>query len=157
MFKCSRRYGFTLVELMVVLTVIAVMTAMAIPYFGRTLEQSQANIAAANLRAIWAAERFYWLENSTYTLNLSDLQPPTSTNPQALGLIDPEIGPATPQNDYYDYYVSAGSGGITNTFTAHATRKVNTTWTGSFTIDDMGATSGTLQAAAQTGIVPGFQ
>jgi prepilin-type N-terminal cleavage/methylation domain-containing protein len=59
--------GFTLVELMVALTIIAMMTAISLPSFQRAIEQSRADIAAANLRAIWAAERLYWLEYHTYT------------------------------------------------------------------------------------------
>ena len=35
MFNCSRRCGFTLVEIMVVLTVIAIMVALAIPGYTR--------------------------------------------------------------------------------------------------------------------------
>jgi prepilin-type N-terminal cleavage/methylation domain-containing protein len=59
--------GFTLVELMVVLTIVAIMATMSVPTFQRAIEQSRADIAGANLRAIWAAERLYWLEYHTYT------------------------------------------------------------------------------------------
>ncbi|MCE5268197.1 MAG: prepilin-type N-terminal cleavage/methylation domain-containing protein [Planctomycetaceae bacterium] len=59
--------AFTIVELMVVLTVVSVMATMCIPTFQRAIEQSRADIAAANLRAVWAAERLYWLEYRTYT------------------------------------------------------------------------------------------
>jgi prepilin-type N-terminal cleavage/methylation domain-containing protein len=70
----SRRTGhvktpgaFTLVELMVVLTIVAIMATMSVPTFQHAIEQSRADIAGANLRAIWAAERLYWLEYHTYT------------------------------------------------------------------------------------------
>lgn len=63
----ATRNGFTLVELMIVLTIVAVLAAMSIPTFSRAIEQSRADIAAANLRAIWSAERLYWLEYHDYT------------------------------------------------------------------------------------------
>ena len=66
---------------MVVLTVIAIMAAMCIPTFQRAIEQSRADVAAANLRAIWAAERLYWLEYHAYTDQFDNLR--------AMGLLDP--------------------------------------------------------------------
>ena len=63
----AARRGFTLTELMVVTTLIGVMAAMSVPSFQRAVQQSRVDIAVANLRAIWAAERLYWLENHTYT------------------------------------------------------------------------------------------
>ena len=75
--------GFTLVEVMVVMIVVAVLTGFAMPSYRRTLGQSQADVAAANLRAIWAAERAYWLENHQYATGWDVLY--------AAGLIDPQI------------------------------------------------------------------
>ena len=62
--------GYTLVEMMIVLVVMGVMISFGIPQFSRALEQSRADVAGANLRAIWTAERIYWLDNRTYTTNL---------------------------------------------------------------------------------------
>src|SRR5450830_404694 len=84
--------GFTLTELMVTLTIIAAMTAMSVPSFQRAMEQSRADIAAANLRAIWAAQRLYWLENHAYTSDLTQLQ--------ALGLLDPQLPIGASQATY---------------------------------------------------------
>ena len=64
----TARRGFTLTELMVVTTLIGVMAAMSVPSFQRAVEQSRVDIAVANLRAVWAAERLYWLENHTLYL-----------------------------------------------------------------------------------------
>jgi prepilin-type N-terminal cleavage/methylation domain-containing protein len=80
---CS--HGFTLVELMIVLTIIGIMATMCVPTFQKAIEQSKIDIAAANLRAIWAAERLYWLEYHTYT---PDDHLDTLRN---LGLLDSEM------------------------------------------------------------------
>lgn len=138
-----RRRGVSLMEVMLVLVVIGVLISMSAPSFHRSIEQSWADIAGANLRAIWTAQRLYWLENRTYTSDLSELE--------SLGLLDPTIIAGTAR---YAYAVSAADA---TTFTATATRTGSVRWTGQFTIDESGVLSGTVQAAGQPGIVPGFQ
>ncbi len=78
-----RHLGYTLVEVMVVITVIGILTGLAAPSYWRAVEQSRADIAAANLRAIWVAERLYWLDHHVYAADLATLR--------TLGLLDPEI------------------------------------------------------------------
>ena len=76
--------GYTLVEMMIVLVVMSVMISLALPRFSRSLESARADVAGANLRAIWTAERIYWLDNRTYTANLNVLvqpEPPRSVDP----------------------------------------------------------------------------
>src|SRR5271157_5862294 len=65
--------GYTLVEMMIVLVVVGVMISFGIPQFSRALEQARADVAGANLRAIWTAERIYWLDNRNYTSSLNVL------------------------------------------------------------------------------------
>jgi prepilin-type N-terminal cleavage/methylation domain-containing protein len=95
----EQAHGFTLVELMIVLTIIAAMAAMSVPAFQRAVVQSQADIAVANLRAIWSAERLYWLEYHTYT-PASHLQ-----TLRDLGLLDRDIASDTGCAGY-DYSVT---------------------------------------------------
>ena len=137
------RRGYSLVEVVVVITVISILVVISVPTFGRAVEQSQADIAAANLRAVWSAERLYWLENHAYTTDLTALQ--------SSGLLDPAVVTAT---GVYVYEVQSAGG---STFTATATRTGSQRWSGSFTIDDTGAFAGALQAPGQAAIVPGFQ
>ena len=96
--------GYTLVEMMIVLVVMSVMISFGIPKFC-ALEQSRADVAGANLRAIWTAERIYWLDNRTYTTSLPVLV--------SLNLLDPSI----PSDPYYTYLVPAADSA---TFTATA-------------------------------------
>ena len=139
----TARRGFTLTELMVVTTLIGVMAAMSVPSFQRAVEQSRVDIAVANLRAVWAAERLYWLEHRAYAPDLTSLQ--------AFGLLDPAVVTTTLG------YVYAVQAAAENTFTAAATRAGSNAWTGALVVDDSGALSGLVSALGEPMIVPGFQ
>ena len=52
--KCRRSRGFTLAELLIVVAIIAVMTAIAIPVFAAQLEKSREATDAANIRGQYA-------------------------------------------------------------------------------------------------------
>lgn len=125
------------------LTIMGVLLSLSLPSFHRLLEQSRADVAAANLRAIWSAERVYWLEYRAYTSDLTALQ--------GLGLIDPTIVAGQGQ---YAYQITSADG---NTFAAAATRAANARWNGAFGIDDTGVISGALTATGESNIVPGYQ
>lgn len=133
---------------MVTVTVMGVLVAIGAPKFGRALEQSRADFAAANLRAIWAAERIYWLENHAYTDRLTQASP---KGLYELGLIEPGI--VSTSGDY-SYTVSSAD---TNTFQAKAIRAAGTPWVGELTIDQNGTVTGTISASGQASITPGFQ
>lgn len=141
--KAIGRLGFSLVEVILVLTVMGILLALSAPSFRRSMEQSRADIAGANLRAIWAAERLYWLEYRTYTDDLAELE--------SLGLLDPTI--VTAATRYVYGIPSAGS----DAFTATATRTGSERWSGQFSIDQDGVLSGTIQSAGEPAITPGFQ
>lgn len=137
------RHGFSLVEVLFVLTVMGILFSLAAPSFQRSLEQSRADIAAANLRAIWSAERVFWLEYRTYTTDLTRLE--------SLGLLDHSVVSGT---TYYAYAVSAAASA---SFKSTGTRIGSKKWTGSFTSDETGVVSGAIKAKGENDIVPGFQ
>lgn len=143
-----RPRAFTLTELMVTIVIMGVLVAISAPHFSRAIEQSQADFAVANLRAIWAAQRLYWLENHVYADEL------TRSTPKALyelGLLDPSI---VASGGAYNYSIASSDA---DAFSAQATRAAGVGWTGTFTIDQNGAVSGSLSAAGQPTITPGFQ
>lgn len=139
----GRSRGHSLVEMIVAMTVMGVMVSIGVPRFQRSLEQSRADLAGANLRAVWSAQRLYWLENRTYAPNLETL---VNTK-----LLDPAL---IASNTTYSYQVADSSD---SGFTATATRIGNTSWTGSLTIIEDGTLSGSIQREGEAGIVPGFQ
>lgn len=140
---CRLPRGVSLMEVLIALAVIGVLVSMSVPSFRRSMEQSRADIAGANLRAIWSAERIYWLEYRCYTTDLSALE--------SAGLLDPTIVSGTPQ---YAYAVASAD---SNSFTAAAARRGSAQWSGQFSISENGEVSGVLQATGEPNIVPGFQ
>jgi prepilin-type N-terminal cleavage/methylation domain-containing protein len=61
--KQSRRQGFTLVEIMIVVAIIGLLAAIAIPNFVRARQTSQTNACINNLRQIDGAIQQWALEN----------------------------------------------------------------------------------------------
>jgi len=65
--------GFTLVEIMIVVVIIGLLAAMAIPAFQKVRQSSQDKAVLNNARQLSAASDQYYLENGVSTVNSSDL------------------------------------------------------------------------------------
>ena len=63
----SRKHGFTLVEIMIVVAIIGLLAAIAIPNFVRARTTSQTNACINNLRQIDGAKQQWALENKVAT------------------------------------------------------------------------------------------
>ena len=74
----SRKSGFTLVEIMIVVAIIALLAAIAVPSFLRARKRSQATATLETLRMIDGAKDQYALENAkgpSVTPGAADLAP----------------------------------------------------------------------------------
>lgn len=74
--KPNRTHGFTLVEIMIVVAIIGLLAAIAIPNFVRARTTSQKNACINNLRQIDGAKQQFALENSktdSYTCTATDI------------------------------------------------------------------------------------
>ncbi len=71
----TRRYikGWTLLELMVVIVIIGVFSAVAVPDFSRTYERVRLDSAVSYLEDIWTAQRIYWLRHRKYASSVGEL------------------------------------------------------------------------------------
>ena len=65
--KTNRKSGFTLVEIMIVVAIIGLLAAIAIPNFVRARESAQLNSIANNLRILEGAKEQWALENKKST------------------------------------------------------------------------------------------
>lgn len=61
--KLNRRSGFTLVEIMIVVAIIGLLAAIAIPNFVKARQSAQKNACIANLRQLEGAKENWALEN----------------------------------------------------------------------------------------------
>lgn len=65
--------GFTLIELMIVVVIIGILAAIAIPRFTSIKDEANKSSCRANMHQIATAENMYYAVANTYTANSGDL------------------------------------------------------------------------------------
>jgi len=90
------RHGFTLMEIIVVLIIIAVCAAFAVPNFNTPTEQANAVNAQNNLMAIYGAEQNYRINNGNFYIS------PAASND--LAKIDSSLVLSIQDDGTYSYY-----------------------------------------------------
>ncbi len=84
--------GFTLIELMIVVAIIGILAAIAIPNFIKFQARSKQSEAKSNLKAMFTAEKSFFQEKDRYS-NLTG-----------------EVGFSPERNNRYNYYLSGTTG-----------------------------------------------
>jgi type IV pilus assembly protein PilA len=75
----SRQSGFTLIELLIVVVIIGILAAIAIPKFSNTKGQAFLAAMRSDLRNLATAEEGYYYSNSAYSNSLPQLNVLTSS------------------------------------------------------------------------------
>jgi type IV pilus assembly protein PilE len=127
------RKGFTLIELIVVVIVIAILASFAVPQYITSIERAKKAKAENALGIIAQAEKMYRAENDTY-VNVAD------------GSFDATLGSYVELAEIdadtdWDYAVTGAS---TTAFTATATRNGGSNNGETVIVDQSGSWSGTF-------------
>jgi type IV pilus assembly protein PilA len=156
----DREEGFTLIELMVVVLIIAILLAIAIPTFLGARNTANARAAQSNIRNALTAEQTYFTNNNQVYGNAAAV---TTIEP-ALGWTDisgTTFSPAaTPANQVFDLVSTSTS--ANDTVLLGAVGKDNNCYyakdiSGSITytsVAETGATTGTTPTAASCPVAP---
>jgi prepilin-type N-terminal cleavage/methylation domain-containing protein len=87
--RIDRRGGFTLIELLIVVVIIGLLAAIAIPKFGATKDKSKIASIRSDLRNVMSAQEAYYVDYLTYTPTL----PSTIFRPTAGNTVSISAGP----------------------------------------------------------------
>src|SRR4051812_677251 len=74
----SNRKGFTLIELLIVVVIIGILAAIAIPKFANTKEKATLAGMKSDLRNLVTAEEAYFSDNNTYVGAIAATQSATA-------------------------------------------------------------------------------
>ena len=92
------RKGFTLIELLIVVVIIGILAAIAIPKFANTKEKAYLATMKSDLRNLITAQEAYFADNTVYTTSL-----PATMYTVSTGVVGPTI---TVQSSDYQVWVS---------------------------------------------------
>ena len=136
--------GFTLTEIVIAMTIMAILITMSTPIYSKAIEQARVDNAARELMTIWSAQRVYWLDNHSYAENIITLQ--------NLDLISTSLplSEESVSKMYIYEIVSADS----ESFIASATRNQSSRWSGQIEIDEFGIITGDISNSDGTVLVP---
>ncbi len=133
----EKNFGFTLVEIMIVVGIIVFLAAMAIPGILRSRLNANEATAIASVKTISWAATTYRTANPYYPSNLSELAVGSTS------YVDPVLGSGTKQG--YNFVLT----GDTNTFNLTAIPvTANITGVRTFYVDESGVIRGSSNSTA---------
>jgi len=141
------RAGYTLIEMLVVCTILGILISYGVPQFQKSFELSRIDMATAHLESVWTAERIYKAQNGAFANSISLLQNYLDASFATSSCTSSSCS----SSSSCDFCFSIASASDT-AFTANATRNTAKTkrWGGTIDITESGTVSGYIQAP-QTG------
>lgn len=96
--------GFTLIELMIVIAIVAFLSMVSVPTFTKFLAKAKRTEAYMNLNSLYAAQKSYWAEHGSYS-NVLNGEGGIGWQPEGYK------GGGTQEHFYYTYGFANGSEG----------------------------------------------
>lgn len=126
--------GFTLVELMIVVAIVGILSAIAYPSYVRTIQDNRSGDAQGGLTAFANALEKRYVRQNTFTGAGQDVGGDTGS---PIATLFPSELPLDGNRKYYDLTIRPGVG--LNNFTIRATPKNQQAGTGFLELDSTGA------------------
>ncbi len=101
--------GFTLIELMITITILSVLLVIAVPAYQNYIDTSQEAVLVANISSVELFQEDFFLQNGTYSVGHADIaaiEAAIGWEPQANDGITYAIADG-PSGDASDYNVTA--------------------------------------------------
>ncbi len=108
-----KRRGFTLIEMLIVVAIVLIIAAIAIPRIDKARMQTQETAAVRQIQTIHTAQAQYYSQFGKYAAKLEELGPPTSgqEGPAGAGLLPGDL--AKGKKTGYLFSLVGGPGGYT--------------------------------------------
>ncbi len=156
----AKAKGFSLIELLIVVAIILVISAIAVPSLLRSRMQANQTAAVATLRSIRNAETTYLITYPTqgFANTLSQLGPGVPCSQTAACMVDEWIGCAAapcPKSGYKYFLVSSAAAAPFPDFSATATPiGFGSSGSNNYCVNDDGVIRSQIAPAASVGAVP---
>jgi prepilin-type N-terminal cleavage/methylation domain-containing protein len=109
----QKRRGFTLIEMLIVVAIVLIIAAVAIPRLEKARMQTQEMAAIQQIKTLHTAQTMYYSQFGRYATKLEELGPPTGgqEGPAGAGLIPGDFAKGTKSG--YRFTLQGGPGGYT--------------------------------------------
>ena len=115
----KRQEGFTLIELLIVVAIIGIIAAIAIPNLLNAIDRGKQKRTMADIRSIGTACEEYSIDNNFYPIQTTQ----GAVTGTVSGVIEPTYIKITPQNDGWNRAIQYGSAAGGTAYTVRSTGK----------------------------------